>query len=201
MDNTNFIFVKCPACQKVLKFRAVPNFREGMITCPHCGVKSRVRDAQILTPGGRTQPEEGGKNDEQTNVIGEETKMIGARAFIRSVDDGKEYELKPGPNTVGRQASKSQASITFEDPDMYMSRLHATITFVSSPKAVLHLKDESSANGTYIGEVKIPAGSIVMLHPGTRFKMGNKEFECRIVEVPARGRRGLGHDDDSTIMS
>ncbi|MDE6397350.1 MAG: FHA domain-containing protein [Muribaculaceae bacterium] len=200
MDNSNFIFVKCPACAKVLKFRAVPNFREGMITCPHCGVKNRVRDAQILTPLSRTPEKPVDRRDESTNVIGEETKMIGARAFIRAVDDDKEFELKPGANTVGRQASSRQASIMFEDPEMYMSRLHATITFVTGPKPVLHLKDESSANGTFINDVRIPAGSIVMLHPGTRFKMGNKEFECRIVEAP-NARNNRGHDDDSTMMS
>lgn len=197
MENANFIFVKCPSCSKTLKFRAIPNFREGTITCPHCGAKSRVRDILIENPASQGQPV---RKDDSTNVIGDETRIVGAKAFIRCLTNGVETELKPGQNSIGRQAARQQASITFDDPDMYMSRLHATITFVTSPAPALHLKDESSANGTFINDVKIPAGSIVKLLPGTRFTMGNMEFECRVEESPTRGyARGI--DNDQTTMS
>lgn len=210
-QNTNFVFVKCPECGRALKFKAVPNFREGTITCPHCGVKNKVADAKILTPGQKQTPPSPkivntpSKNDvvttmeSKTRIVDEETQRV-ARGYIKCIQTGEEIELKPGQNTLGRAASTNKASIVFNDPDMYTSRLHATLSFLAdSSQPKLHIKDENSANGTFVNGIKIPAGSIVLLKPGTRFRMGRLEFECRVEGNKTSSSHGK-YDTDQTML-
>lgn len=204
-QNNNFVFVKCPSCGRTLKFKAVPNFREGTITCPHCAAKNKVADAKILTPGQNnnttSNSDDTTRTDGRTRRIEDETRRFEARGFIRCIQTGEEIELKPGQNTLGRSASANKASIVFKDPDLYISRLHATISFINdSENPKLHIKDENSANGTFINDIKIPSGSIVLLKPGTRFRMGRFEFECRVTTDKTVSKSRLGYDKDETTI-
>lgn len=145
--------------------------------------------------------------NEGTRRPEEQTRIQHATASIHCLSNGVTHVLKPGANTIGRAAVNAKAAITFADPEMYMSRLHATISFVTTPKPVLHLKDESSANGTYINETRLPAGSIIMLQPDKEFRMGNLRFVCSIstpqngANSGFRGADRYGNNANDTSMT
>lgn len=187
-NSQNLVIVKCPNpnCGLQLSFKAVPNYREKPISCPRCHHSGIVKDFIFIKVPGAA---------EQSN----ETQMT--TAYIRCIETGEEYPLKPGATTIGRRAHSASANVTFNDPEMFMSRLHATITIVNTGDSrQFHLRDEKSANGTIIDGQTLPPGSIVKLAPGKEFKMGKLTFVCRFDDDSTRIVKKKNADDGKTTM-
>jgi len=172
-----------------LSFKAVPNYREKPISCPRCHHSGIVKDfIFIKVPGGATETT---------------PKPVTAPiAYIRCIETGEEYPLNAGATTIGRRARSASANVTFTDTEMFMSRLHATITIVDTGDSrQFHLRDEKSANGTIIDGQTLPPGSIVKLTPGKEFKMGKLTFVCRFDDDSTRiVNGGQKADDGKTTM-
>lgn len=194
MDNPNLIVVKCPQCGLRLSFKPIPNYRQKQVTCPRChfaevaGKYIIVHDparndgqpsaAQAQPKPSPTPSAAPGATETDSTRMPSQTKVT-----IKCTDTGQEFPLKPGPNTIGRKSSNPKASITFIDLDTYMSRLHATITVVMSPNGVqLQMRDENSANGTFVNGIRVPERSVVRIMPGTPFRMGQLNFVCSVSE-------------------
>ena len=169
--NKNLVVIKCPECGSQLTFKPVPNYRIKKVTCPKCKhVATAGEYISVYDPTKAT-----------ASVSEDVTRVNALTASIKCVETGQHFPLKNGQNTIGRKVSNPRASIVFDDEDRYMSKLHATISVVNAGgKVRLHLRDENSTNGTYINGKKVPIGSIVLLNPGTEFKMGNLTFVCSV---------------------
>lgn len=200
-NQSNLVVVKCPECGLKLSFKAVPNYKLKPITCPKCHHADRVENFDIVSDPADKQI---GTAD-QTNIIGggdpgsSDTRPIN-QATIKCIDTGEEYQLNLGDNTVGRRASDNKADIVFTDRELYMSRRHASIKFIiSNGVAQFQLRDEGSANGTFVKGTRIPEKSIVRLNSGDKFKMGQLTFVCTSNDNVTSRFRGAYSDGD-TVM-
>lgn len=188
----NQIVIKCPACGMRLAFKPVPNYRQKKVTCPSCKHMGTVADFILEYDPSQAQ---GIINED------EDTRLDTARASILCVNTGEQYPLQNGTNTIGRKVANPKAQITFEDPDKYMSKLHATISVVNAGgRMQLHLRDEDSTNGIFINGKQVPKGSIALLTPGLQFRMGQLTFVCKVPEQDSSRRRKMFIDNEDTQM-
>lgn len=181
---SNLIVVKCPDCGIKLSFKPVPNYLLKPITCPKCHKKGIVKDFNIID-----NPKDG-----QTIII--------PKAYITCIETGEKYQLNDGHNTVGRKAAAKKADITFTDKDMYMSRLHASIDcHTVKGRTCFQLRDENSANGTFVNGIRVPEKSIVKLNPNDKFNMGRLTFVCTVPQSDnAVDDTDYTHDKDYTTL-
>jgi pSer/pThr/pTyr-binding forkhead associated (FHA) protein len=99
------------------------------------------------------------------------------RPLPRLVDvAGREYPLKPGTNTVGREAADVML------PDRTVSRRHAVV--VVDPGGEVWLEDSGSTNGTQRAGRHVPAGQRAALDDGVRVQFGAVELILRIPDAP-----------------
>ena len=77
---------------------------------------------------------------------------------------GREFMLKPGENTIGRE----NADVLLAHPTV--SRKHAKLT-VSDGKYIL--EDVGSTNGTFVGNEKVEPGQQVEIEPGAEILFGS----------------------------
>jgi pSer/pThr/pTyr-binding forkhead associated (FHA) protein len=78
--------------------------------------------------------------------------------------DGREFELRTGPNTLGRV----NADVLL--PDATVSRHHATLTIQEDGAWI---QDEGSTNGTYLNGSPVPPGDRRQLQDGDMLKLGS----------------------------
>ncbi len=77
---------------------------------------------------------------------------------------GREFDLKPGANTIGRQ----DTDVLVAHPTV--SRSHAKLTVTGSS---FLLEDTGSTNGTFVGNAKVEPGSPVQVRPGDEIIFGS----------------------------
>jgi pSer/pThr/pTyr-binding forkhead associated (FHA) protein len=82
----------------------------------------------------------------------------------RLVQDGREYELRQGENSIGRVA----ADVLLPDPTV--SRHHATLTLAEDGA---WLEDAGSTNGTFLDGTPVAAGSRISVRDGAALKFGS----------------------------
>lgn len=86
---------------------------------------------------------------------------------------GRAYELCMGPNTIGRKATTSQASVQIETTDKKMSRSHAIIVAKAQGDAVRHvLRNGANQNPTYVNGKLVEGAGEMVLADGDSVRMG-----------------------------
>lgn len=198
MDNLNLIVVKCPKCGLKLSFKPVPNYRQKPVTCPKCHFVD-IAGKFIIENDPAQRPSSNAADTVAPN--NDKTKIVDKPLVsLKCLETGEKKYLELGPNTIGRKASNSKAKILFTDTDCYMSRLHSTITVATSPVGVqIQLKDENSANGTFVKGIRVPEKSVVKILPGDPFKMGQLNFVCEVSNQPAVKTPGYYDDENTTL--
>ena len=105
-----------------------------------------------------------------------EAPAAAAPAKLVERTSGREFPLKAGENTVGRQS----ADVLLTDGTV--SRTHAKIT-ISGGRCMT--EDLGSSNGTFVDGRQIGAGEQVELASGAEIKFGSAVLLLELVELPA----------------
>lgn len=188
--SANNVFIKCPECGKVLQFKAFPNYQKAKLTCPFCKYQNSIENyVSIKTPSQQLQPQPPLDGDGDTEDL-DATRTPGS-VQLRCVDTGATRTLREGLNTIGRSSATPQATVTFDDPQKYLSRNHATINVVATGKGLsVRLQDNGSKNGTFINNTRLSSGTIVAVQNGGMFTMGRLRFVVEITSRSAGPRPG-----------
>ena len=125
------------------------------VTCPVC---------HVTNPGGEQYCADCGFLLSSEPV--EAPPEVSAEAVAKLVDPstGREFALKPGENTIGRQ----DTDVLLMHPTV--SRSHAKLT-AADGKYIL--EDMGSTNGTFADDAKVEPGQPIEVEPGTEIKFGS----------------------------
>lgn len=185
-----FVVVRCPQCGMRIQFKPVPNYRARVMKCSNCNYADIAAN---FPPAEQKRPKSYDITD--STVIPNAKKVR-----LKCMDTGESHLLSTGTNTIGRKVSEPRAAVTFNDPERFMGRLHASITVAQTPQGIqLQLKDENSSNGTFVKNIRINPNSIVKILPGDIIQFGRMRFQC-IVEGEAHRPMGPLRPDDNTTM-
>lgn len=213
MEKKNLIVIQCPECGINVSFKPVPNYREKRVACPRCHYAAKAGDFRLVLDPANAESKDANPAKHQTQD-NEETKIRTdkdktaiverPKVILSCVDTNESYELKDGKNTLGRSTSTPKAELLFTDKKGYLSRLHASITVIRDGENVLlHLLDEGSVNGTYLGNTKLKDKTIAKLEPGKTFKMGDLTFRCMLqkpANTPNMAPSQQEKDSDETTL-
>lgn len=155
--------IVCPNCKAVQSVKNVTDAPVMEITCAQCGARLGVKFLALTA-----RP-----SDDQETII--DAPRRPSKQYRLRVN-GMEYRLMEGENSIGRQASTSEASVQIATESRKMSRMHAKIEVLPAVdgRAVLsnwHNKNTTSVNGRPVGE-----NAQVPLHHGDRILMGDVEM-------------------------
>lgn len=186
----DIIKIKCPYCGAVLSVKNQAGIESKSVTCPICKQKSPFKDFKKIIEN---------PNDERTQYPGDDEKTsyktssdpgtdIGTGlnftlGKLRVMPSGPSFQLKPGKNIIGRQASKSIADYQIPtDPSKRMSREHLIIDIKKVPgKGFVHYASlyKERINPTFIGSEQLEYGDCVILNHGDIIKLPdvNVKFE------------------------
>ena len=133
------------------------------ITCAQCGARLGVKFLAL----------EARSSDDQETII--DTPVRHSKNY-RLRTSGMEYRLREGENTIGRQATSSEATVQIATDSRKMSRMHAKIVVLPAVdgRAILsnwHNKNATSVNGRSVSE-----NAQVPLRHGDRITMGDVEL-------------------------
>jgi hypothetical protein len=111
-----------------------------------------------------------------------------APAPVRLVFRGQPVEVSPpGPLLLGRDPGLSPVAALFGAHDN-VSRRHASVGV--RPDGSVWVRDERSANGTFVNDARVPAGATVPLVDGDRLRLASDiVVQVRIGSAPC-ARRG-----------
>jgi serine/threonine protein kinase/pSer/pThr/pTyr-binding forkhead associated (FHA) protein len=101
--------------------------------------------------------------------------MLAELYVIKGREAGKALELTPGSSVSFGRALSNEVRIR----DAQVSRVHCRI---ECTEGLLRLKD-SSGNGTYVNDDRMPAGSELALKDGDRVRLGSTEIRV-LIESP-----------------
>lgn len=152
------------------------------ITCPKCGTTLEITNPKgeefVLIPCPKCQAKLRVAFDTGETVIAEtssDKKKIG-----KLVCGGKDYELKLGMNTIGRESPKSTATLQISTVDRTISRVHAEIEVVRLEneriKVILRdirSKEKIDAKPMFIEDQVMFPEDRVHLENGDTFKIGD----------------------------
>jgi hypothetical protein len=154
------------------------------ITCPKCKC-TEVANKYMDKP-----PVASGTEKEETEVrtrTQTSTQMNGGKIYmpgkLELVDGGdcwngsrsESITLKRGTNTLGRTSPNSSSSIQLPTTDPYMSKNHLIIDVVMKPDSTFEhrLSDNRSMNGTFLNDIRIEQGDVIILSPGDTLRLGH----------------------------
>jgi pSer/pThr/pTyr-binding forkhead associated (FHA) protein/ribosomal protein S27E len=174
--------VQCPQCKTVLSIYAMA---KGVLSCPNCKYQADI--TSYRSPG-QSQEEDSSADEFVTNpntMPGINGQLL--KPGILKLVDGEFactpniIRLQRGVNTVGRNASSSQASIRLNTQDHYMSRIHVRIELImkSDGTFIHNLSDAGSQNATWHNDEKLEKGDQIVLKPGDIIKLGHTVFEFK----------------------
>jgi len=139
------------------------------VTCPVCHVTNPAGEQYCADCGFllSSEPVEAQLPVEEGLPVGEGFQIPPPPGpLVKLVDPstGREFALKPGANTIGRQ----DTDVLLTHPTV--SRSHAKLT-VADGKYIL--EDMGSTNGTFAGDSKVEPGQPIEVEPGTEIKFGS----------------------------
>lgn len=161
--------VTCPNCKSILTIPDVPSISDKMLTCPVCGMRSKV--AVFMQQGTGKQA----TDDEPTQVNFDEMDRTIGSLYIGKA----ESSLKKGRNTIGRFAMKTgTADVQLKNDDgsvdRYMSRSHAYITIKEGGSGLEHhLEPASPKNMIKVNGTPLDDGDVIALQWGDRLTFGH----------------------------
>lgn len=91
-------------------------------------------------------------------------------AFLVDTSSGREFPIRPGANTIGRQDSDILLS------DSSISRSHAVL---HDEGGAFYIEDVGSTNGTFVDNQQVAKGERVELISGVTIKFGSVAMEFR----------------------
>jgi hypothetical protein len=137
-------------------------------TCPHC--RASVDPADLVCMGClRELPDTAGSSPPGGEAL--RTRLEPAVTCARLSFDTGEVEVRPGQEVVlgrGPQHTVSAPRLSRYDN---VSRTHATVGV--NPDGSAWLRDEHSANGTWVDEVPVPQGQTRPLHDGSVIRLAS----------------------------
>ena len=86
--------------------------------------------------------------------------------------NGRALTIQAG-DTLGKNTQRARIVI----PDQTVSGLHCSFAFL--PQRGWVVKDENSTNGTFVNDIKLPAGGSAPLRDGAILKVGKESFEFK----------------------
>lgn len=143
------------------------------VTCPVCRTENR--------PGERWCADCGFLLGSEVGEAPEVSETVPAAWLI--AEDGREYALAVGVNTVGRE----NADVLLLDPTV--SRRHARLTLEAGQ---LWVEDEGSTNGTCVGEEWVRPGERRAVRDGDRVRFGGVSLTVALSEGLAAEAGGGG---------
>lgn len=174
MYSAEHLKIVCPRCANTLNVRNVPGIENKYVTCPLCGTKTPFREFRLLQPAVANAtaavPSSGDAPVPESNV----TQICGMNMnfIIGQLTDTaaqRVYQLRLGRNLLGRSSSRGCADIRLPSPTRRMSREHLVIEVVrDEAKGIIHLASlaKERVNPTFINNVRLKFGDIVILQPG-----------------------------------
>lgn len=132
------------------------------VKCPVCG---------SVTPGGEIYCSDCGflLSSQPVEVAPEEAVVLGK---LVETSTGREFELIPGVNTIGRQ----DTDVLVSHPTV--SRSHAKLTVSGGTYT---LEDTGSTNGTFVGNKKVEPGQPVTIQPGAEILFGSAMMKLEAI--------------------
>ena len=83
------------------------------------------------------------------------------------------YQLRLGPQWVGRQCSTGGADVQIPDPSAYMSRRHALVHLACAPSGIVCTFEEHGKNPTQLQGIELVNDDIVYLNVNDCLKLGD----------------------------
>ncbi|MBC8493080.1 MAG: FHA domain-containing protein [Chloroflexi bacterium] len=111
------------------------------------------------------------ENGVQTDILGKSPAIL---EVVFLDDTKKEYSLNKDKTTIGR---RSDNDIVLEDPQMYISREHASIILRAGQYYVV---DHDSDNGIFIRGKRIPANREIPLGAGETIEIEERKLTLRL---------------------
>lgn len=132
--------------------------------CPTCGVANRAV-ARYCRRCGAALP---------SAALG----SAGSLALLEPGEARLEYLLQRQSTLLGRPGGARAVNLDLSpyDPQGYVSRNHATVTYHGG---ACHVVDLDSANGTFVNEERLSPRQPRRLRPGDRIRLGRVVFEFR----------------------
>lgn len=186
----DIIKIKCPYCGAVLSVKNQAGIDSKSVTCPICKQKSPFKDYKKLTDHSNNEKTQYPGDEERTSYKTSEepgTDIGFGLNFtlgkLRVMPSGPSFQLKPGKNVIGRQATQSSAD--FQIPmigSKRLSREHLIIEIKKvQGKGFVHYASlcKQKINKTLIGNEQLEYGDCVVLNHGDVIKLPdvNVKFE------------------------
>lgn len=94
---------------------------------------------------------------------------------------GRTYQLSIGPNTIGRRASSSMATVQIETADKKMSRSHAVIVAKDMGGEVRHvLRNGANQNPSFVNGKLVEGTDEIVLFDADRIRMGTTDLVFKV---------------------
>lgn len=113
-----------------------------------------------------------GENPKESPKQGSTRKLVGWLVSYTLDENGIDFKLFEGKNNLGRGTNNDIKIFN----DSQLSSHHATILFRSGS---FFVKDEMSANPSFLNGEEIPPASAKQLNDGDKLKFGNNEYIFR----------------------
>lgn len=181
------LILKCPNTGKVLTLKVADNVdvSDKKFQCPSCNQKHYFRDCQKAEKRPLPSREETEFANEKTQLPSGSDKTqlpnINQKAGTLVDSNGRQYQLKEGINTIGRDASTPKATVRIDTDDRTMSRNHAIIEVVRSGLQLVHIiKNSENKNPSYVNNALIGSRDQLVLNDGDKLKFGETILNFKI---------------------
>lgn len=186
----DIIQIQCPKDGAILSIKNQPGLERKNVTCPVCKQMRPFTHYKRYIAQTSGYTEYPGKRDGMTQYGGY---MDGTRIDIGKplalgklvvVSTGKEYQLKPGRNVIGREAVASSTDIQIDTGDSRrMSREHVVIEVAKiAGKGYVHQARlfKERCNATFVNKTQLEYGDCIVLHHGDVLRMPDVDVKFEI---------------------
>ncbi len=186
----NLIKIVCPKCGTVLSVVNQQGIETKNVTCPVCKQKSPFVNFKRLSDNANSEKTQYSNDDEKTSYqsASDPITHVGAGlnftlGRLKVMPSGPSFQLKPGKNIIGRQASQSAADFRIPTGERKkMSREHLVIEVKKvQGKGFVHYVSlcKQKTNKTLIGTEPLEFGDCLVLNHGDIIRLpdANVKFE------------------------